>query len=91
MISAVREKARLFFHANFDLNAFIGTENGSPFICGGVSKGNYPGNYTAYCYRYNAVQDGWQFSGEIGVFGESKAYAAYDSSESQGSQPRWTF
>ena len=72
-----------FFHTKL-LSKNIDAENGSPFICGGVSKGNYPGNYTAYCYGYNAEQDEWRFSGAMG---ESKAYAAYDSSESQGSHP----
>ena len=81
----MREKDETFSKTNFDLNnPFIDAENGSPFICGGVSKGNYPGNYTAYCYRYNAGQDEWQFSGAMA---ESKAYAAYASAESQGSQP----
>ena len=76
-----------FFHTKL-LSKNIDAENGSPFICGGVSKGNYPGNYTAYCYGYDAEQDEWRFTGAMG---ESKAYAAYDSSESQGIQPHRTF
>ena len=53
------------------------TVGGIPFVCGGLSEGNY----TDSCYKYEAAEDEWQLSGAME---ESKGYMGHGSSESLG-------